>query len=379
MKKIYSIISLSLMLLGLNSNVKADETPVTIASWDFTTSEAGVVNTTNYGPNELAPTVSDANVTVGALTRSEVLETAVGSNTLSFNIWGARNFNTTNTNNTAVLPVDDYDARIAESLSEGKYITFTVSPKIGHKLTITGIDDYKVRCNNQAIRMRWQYSIDGTTFKTLDLREDNATVVDYSISTTSSGVSIAGITFATAENSTMTPEELAELEDITQTITFRIIFYQPKAVTKEAVAGFFNSTLSIKGIITAETFPLTLASANEEQGSVDSDYTGDITAIPYGTEVDITAVAKSGYTFSQWSDGNIENPRTIVITEETSLTASFDITTGIGNATTDKGIVVSEMYYNLTGKQVSADSRGLVLKKITYEDGSTETVKQILD
>ncbi|NDW10230.1 hypothetical protein [Dysgonomonas sp. 520] len=62
-----------------------------------------------------------------------------------------------------------------------------------------------------------------------------------------------------------------------------------------------------------------------------------------------------------------------------SLSWATEGTSSISDATADKGAVVSEVYYNLQGKQVAADAKGLVLKKVTYENGSVETVKQILD
>ena len=42
-----------------------------------------------------------------------------------------------------------------------------------------------------------------------------------------------------------------------------------------------------------------------------------------GTTVTITAVPNYGYHFAQWSDGNTDNPRTIVITQDTTFQAEF--------------------------------------------------------
>jgi len=50
-----------------------------------------------------------------------------------------------------------------------------------------------------------------------------------------------------------------------------------------------------------------------EQGSFD-----------YLSEHEITAVSNAGYLFSGWSDGAIENPRTITLTRDTSITALFE-------------------------------------------------------
>ena len=43
----------------------------------------------------------------------------------------------------------------------------------------------------------------------------------------------------------------------------------------------------------------------------------------YLDEVQLTAVAKKGYRFEQWTDGVTDNPRTIVLTRDTTFTAEF--------------------------------------------------------
>lgn len=54
-------------------------------------------------------------------------------------------------------------------------------------------------------------------------------------------------------------------------------------------------------------------------GSVDTSG-GSFTA---GSSITITANAQANYVFTQWSDGNTQNPRTITLTSNTSLTANF--------------------------------------------------------
>jgi hypothetical protein len=41
-------------------------------------------------------------------------------------------------------------------------------------------------------------------------------------------------------------------------------------------------------------------------------------------DVVITAVPHKGYKFTQWSDGNTENPRMLYLEESTELTATFE-------------------------------------------------------
>lgn len=46
-----------------------------------------------------------------------------------------------------------------------------------------------------------------------------------------------------------------------------------------------------------------------------------------GSTVSISAVPATGYHFTQWNDGNTDNPRSVVVTSDTTFTASFAINT----------------------------------------------------
>ncbi len=47
-------------------------------------------------------------------------------------------------------------------------------------------------------------------------------------------------------------------------------------------------------------------------------------AFDYGDEATLTVTADNGYRFLQWADGNTDNPRTIVVTQDTVLTAQCE-------------------------------------------------------
>ena len=47
----------------------------------------------------------------------------------------------------------------------------------------------------------------------------------------------------------------------------------------------------------------------------------------YGTQVTLTAIPNTGYHFTQWSDGNTANPRTIVADQDSTFAAEFAIDT----------------------------------------------------
>lgn len=67
------------------------------------------------------------------------------------------------------------------------------------------------------------------------------------------------------------------------------------------------------------TYTLTVESNNTTMGAVEGG--GDYLA---GSEVRISATPASGHWFRQWSDGNIENPRTVTVTGNETYTAQFE-------------------------------------------------------
>jgi hypothetical protein len=67
------------------------------------------------------------------------------------------------------------------------------------------------------------------------------------------------------------------------------------------------------------TYAITVNSNNSTRGSVSG--SGSYT---YNTTATITAIPFYGYHFTQWNDGNTDNPRTIVVSSSDTYTAQFD-------------------------------------------------------
>ena len=76
------------------------------------------------------------------------------------------------------------------------------------------------------------------------------------------------------------------------------------------------------------TYQVTVNADNAEHGSVTG--SGEYN---HGATATIEAVPAEGYHFVQWSDGNTDNPRELVVTEDVELTAEFapSMTTGLDN------------------------------------------------
>ena len=83
---------------------------------------------------------------------------------------------------------------------------------------------------------------------------------------------------------------------------------------------------------TNRQYTLSVTSANTAQGTV----TGGGT-YSEGSRVNVTATPKSGFQFDKWSDGNTSASRTINVTQNLSLTASFkEATQGGGTGNEDE-------------------------------------------
>ena len=92
--------------------------------------------------------------------------------------------------------------------------------------------------------------------------------------------------------------------------------------------GFPSGGTSNPGGTTGQTkkCTLTVRSANESQGSVSGGGTFD-----EGSTQTVRATPKTGFAFDKWSDGSTQNPRTVKLSSDLTLTASFKTaTTGGG-------------------------------------------------
>lgn len=70
------------------------------------------------------------------------------------------------------------------------------------------------------------------------------------------------------------------------------------------------------------TFDTIINSYTVSSNSIDGRVDG-VGAYPYGTEVELIAIPNEGYIFSQWTDGIVDNPRSVFLTCDTTFTAIF--------------------------------------------------------
>ena len=84
--------------------------------------------------------------------------------------------------------------------------------------------------------------------------------------------------------------------------------------------------LHLTAIFEIDQHTITVLSANPAMGTVSPGGTYD-----YGTEIFITADALQGYEFVSWNDGNTENPRAVIVEQDSMFIASFQIHDGIND------------------------------------------------
>ncbi len=111
--------------------------------------------------------------------------------------------------------------------------------------------------------------------------------------------------------------------------------------TKDAYQAAANWS-SFTNYIETLFYILTITAQDEAMGS--------IRIIQEATCTDNTAVieatANEGYRFVQWSDGNTDNPRTLIVDEDLTLTAQFVSLTAINNTSADNAIAPRKLFRN---------------------------------
>ena len=128
----------------------------------------------------------------------------------------------------------------------------------------------------------------------------------------------------------------------------------------------------------AENYTITVVSDNPQGGSV---YGGGSYAV--GSTVSIGATAFSGYHFTGWHDGNLDNPRSIVVTGNATYTASF-AQTPVPSYTITVQYDENQGYVLGAGDYVAGSTATLVAIPndgyyfVKWGDGTTDNRKEIL-
>lgn len=183
------LLPLSLACLAVGSTWPASSLAAVLAAWDMH-GLAGGAN--NFGASPLPATISDANVTVGGLTRGSGVST---SGTAAARGWGGTDWQATSA---------------AAAVSGGDYATFTVTANSGYQVSFSSISrfDYR-RSASGASNGTLQYQIGSGSFNDIG-------ALNYS-STSSSGSSLGAIDLSS----------VSALQNVPggTTVTFRVVNY----------------------------------------------------------------------------------------------------------------------------------------------------------
>ena len=88
---------------------------------------------------------------------------------------------------------------------------------------------------------------------------------------------------------------------------------------KEFAGGFRVKRVEVEESgITTPTYTITADASPSYAGTVDVTYSAD------HTQATMTAMPNDGYYFNHWNDGNTENPRTVMLTQDIMYTAYFE-------------------------------------------------------
>ncbi|MCR5822179.1 MAG: leucine-rich repeat protein, partial [Bacteroidales bacterium] len=101
----------------------------------------------------------------------------------------------------------------------------------------------------------------------------------------------------------------------------------------------------------------------------------------YLTPVNITAIPNAGYHFTQWSDGNTDNPRLVTVTQNATYTAQFAINSyavGVASSNSNMGSVSGSGTYNHNSTATLTATAYYGYHFVQWQDGNTENPRSVV-
>lgn len=131
-----------------------------------------------------------------------------------------------------------------------------------------------------------------------------------------------------------------------------------------------------------ETYTVTVQSADPNMGIANINGNDAATVIT-GTEVVVTATANNGFHFLQWNDGNTQNPRYIIVTQDTTIIAFFEpdieeYTIIVFSGNSEMGFVDGGGTYNFGDTIVITATPYNGFQFVQWNDGDTSNPRSII-
>ena len=144
------------------------------------------------------------------------------------------------------------------------------------------------------------------------------------------------------------------------------------SLTAYQSAEYCSEFTNLRGLF-PYTFSATTADANMGGVTIETEPACGVDAV-------IKATPKTGYAFEKWSDGNTTNPRTIIVTEDITLTAEFifnNYEVKLNVTSNGNGTVTGEGIYNYGSQAtlIATPNAGYVFEK--WSDGNTDNPRTI--
>jgi hypothetical protein len=101
----------------------------------------------------------------------------------------------------------------------------------------------------------------------------------------------------------------------------------------------------------------------------------------YLTPVNISANPNAGYHFTQWSDGNTDNPRLVTVTQNATYTAQFAINSyavGVASSNSNMGSVSGSGTYNHNSTATLTATAYYGYHFVQWQDGNTENPRSVV-
>ena len=286
-----------------------------VVKFDLSTLPGG---TNLFGASPLTPTTSDANITIVGLTRGSGMTT---TGTAASKAWGGLSGNTSSTQTTGI--------------SSNNTATFSITPKVGYKVSLTQIPAYNIRRSSTGFTTGiWQYSVNGSAYT------DIGTAITWGNTTTSAGNAQAAISLS----------GITALQNVAAgiTITLRVVLWSASAT---GGAWYFNDQTS---------------------GTTDLIVTGTVAAIP-SSDATLSALTTTAGTLTpSFASATIGYTATVPYTT-TSVTVTP--TRNQANATI-QARVNGGSYYSVTSGSASGPlnlnvGSNTIDVEVTAQDGTT--------
>lgn len=147
------------------------------------------------------------------------------------------------------------------------------------------------------------------------------------------------------------------------------ILYQPEDCT------------SINSICVLPTLPIPVFNITVESDNPDWGTVSGGGSYPYGDTIQIEAIPNTGHDFLSWNDGDLSNPRDIIVTQDSTFIASFAVSQFTITVVSDNpawGDVTGGGTYYYGDTVVIAATANLGFEFISWDDDNTDNPRTII-